>query len=360
MPLPIMSSPIRENSITTILAVAAGKGGVGKSTVAVNLALALHEKGYSIGLLDADIYGPSLRRMLPEVRLPQQEGEWIEPAVCFGIKMISMAFFRREGQPAAIRAPIANSVITQFLNKVLWGKLDYLIIDFPPGTGDIQLTLAQQGKMSAAILVTTPQEVALLDVRKAAALFTQMRVPLLGVVENMSYYQPSHLVEPVYLFGKGGGAKLAEEEEIPLLGCIPIDPAVSFRSDRGFSLFIDDGTGLPMAAEAFRTIADNVLSELDKLGNRTQQRRMREFFQIDSCHFSIVWDDGQKHTYSLSDLQKECPCAACAEQSPQINSEVRAHEMHGVGNYALKFSFNSGCSNGIYDFDMLYQLGERQ
>ncbi len=359
MPLPIAgASPQR--TIKTILAVAAGKGGVGKSTVSVNLALALQERGFSVGILDTDIYGPSVRKMLPEIKMPVQQGDSFSPAECYGIKVMSMAFFRKEGQAAAVRAPIVNGILQQFIHKVQWGALDFLIVDFPPGTGDIQLTLAQQAKITAALLVTTPQEVALQDVRKAAALFMQVGIPLLGVVENMSYYLPSPGSAPVYLFGKEGGKKLAEEASIPLLGEIPVDPAVSLRGDRGFSLFLDDGNGLPPAAEAFRQLAAKVLEELPLLGTKVSKRRMVELQQIDRFEFVITWDDGISHRYRLSNLQKNCPCAGCSETPAEVDLNVCARKVEGVGQYALRFDFTSGCSYGIYSFDQLYELGQKK
>ena len=160
------------NNIKHVVAIAAGKGGVGKSTVTVNLALALQSLGKRVGILDADIYGPSVRKMLPEEQPPAQQGNQLIPATCHGgIRMMSMAYFRTEKEAAAVRAPVATGIIKQFLQTIVWGELDYLLIDFPPGTGDIQLTLSQQAHLVGALMVTTPQEVALLDVRKAMHLF---------------------------------------------------------------------------------------------------------------------------------------------------------------------------------------------
>lgn len=359
MPLPVVDKTPSKPAIKTTLAIAAGKGGVGKSTVAVNLALALHSKGMKVGVMDTDIYGPSVRKMMPEKSQPSQHADRFLPADSYGIKVMSMAFFRGEGQPAAIRAPIANSIINQFIHQVDWGELDFLLIDFPPGTGDIQMTLAQQARIQGAILVTTPQEVALLDVRKAAALFIQVGVPLLGVVENMSFYQPSPEAEPVYLFGKDGGARLAAEAHIPLLGQIPVDPQISFRADRGFSLFADEGAGPNPAAKAFLDIADSILKELPLLSQRTSRRRMADLQQIDAHRFTIKWDDGAVHSYRLSDVQKACPCAACAESPSSVDPYVCATKVTGVGQYALRFEFTSGCVHGIYAYDQLYQLGRK-
>jgi ATP-binding protein involved in chromosome partitioning len=234
------------NKIAHVIAIAAGKGGVGKSTVTANLALALRSAGYGVGVLDADLYGPSIRQMLPEKTLPMQksgqksgqEGSQILPAITKeGIQTISLAFFRKANESMAVRAPIANSVIMQFLKNIQWKSLDFLLIDFPPGTGDIQLTLSQHARLAGAVLVTTPQEVALMDVRKAAHLFAQTRVPLIGVLENMSYYQRDPSEEKIYLFGKGGGKRLAEELGAPFLGQIPIDPELCEYGDGGRSIF---------------------------------------------------------------------------------------------------------------------------
>lgn len=210
MPIPMFATKGKrpQNGVQRIIAIAAGKGGVGKSTVAVNLALALRSLGQRVGIFDADIYGPSVRRMLPEESPPSQQADRLIPAICYGgVRMMSMAYFRKEKEAAVVRAPIANGIIMQFIEKISWGDLDYLLIDFPPGTGDIQLTLSQRANLMGALMVTTPQEIALMDVRKAMHMFEQVQVPILGIVENMSYYQPAVDDAPVYIFGKGGGGK---------------------------------------------------------------------------------------------------------------------------------------------------------
>lgn len=269
------------SAIKNVIAIAAGKGGVGKSTVAVNLALALQRSGYAVGLMDTDIYGPSIRKMLPEDILPGQAGEIIIPAVCQGIKMISMAYFRKEHEAAAVRAPIANGIVIQFVKKVQWGGLDFLLIDFPPGTGDIQLTLAQQAHLNGAVLVTTPQEVALLDVRKAANLFNQVKVPIIGVVENMSYYQANGKDERMYLFGRGGGERLAGEIGVPLLGCIPVDSTISRCGDEGKSLFLENKS-LSLGAQAFSELMKTFLNQIINMKRETPE-------ELES--FEILWKE---------------------------------------------------------------------
>lgn len=239
MPLKMFKQQDRPplDKIGSVIAIAAGKGGVGKSTVTVNLALALKRAGYSVGIMDTDLYGPSIRRMLPEQTPPIQKGERIYPAICHGIRMISMAYFRKDNESTAVRAPIANGVISQFIKNVEWGALDFLLIDFPPGTGDIQLTLCQQANLTAALVVTTPQEVAIMDVRRAIHLFDQVRIPILGVVENMSYYLSPENQQKIFLFGNGGGNRLSDEIGAPLLGEVPIDPSLCESGDRGISLY---------------------------------------------------------------------------------------------------------------------------
>lgn len=265
-----------------IIGIAAGKGGVGKSSVTVNLALALKRLGYNIGVLDADIYGPSIRKMLPEEHLPAQKGDAIIPAICSGIRMISMAYFRKENEAAVIRAPIANGVISQFIKQVDWGDLDYLLIDFPPGTGDVQLTLSQQANLTGAIMVTTPQEVALLDVRKAMNMFAHVKVPIIGIVENMSYYHHVKSDEKIYLFGCGGGERLARESGVPLLGSIPIDPLLCQSGDLGQSIFSKDIKQESSSVKAFLELANQLIIHVDLL-NKSSKDCLH--------HFELVWKE---------------------------------------------------------------------
>lgn len=283
MPLKMYSTSSAHplSKIKSVIAVAAGKGGVGKSTLTVNLALALKQLGYAVGIMDTDIYGPSVRKMLHEDRLPTQKGEAITPALCQGIPMISMAYFRKDNEAAAVRAPIANGLISQFITNVQWGELDYLLVDFPPGTGDVQLTLGQKANLAGALIVTTPQEVAILDVRKAMNLFQQLSIPIVGIVENMSYYQDPATDQPVYLFGQGGGERLAIETGYPFLGSVPIDPLICECGDRGLSLF--NQNPLPSAAtEAFLSIAKEFVRQVE--GVHIDQ-------EATLSHFELVWKE---------------------------------------------------------------------
>lgn len=220
--------------IKQIIAVTSGKGGVGKTTVSVNLAVALAAMGAKVGLLDSDITGPNAALMLGvDEYQPKAKDEKIVPAENYGVKLISMAFFVSKDTPVIWRGPMLDKAIRQFLRDVDWGELDYLIVDMPPGTGDAQLSLAQSTNISGGVIVTTPQDVALLDGRKGLAMFQQMQVPVLGFIENMSYFAPPGSGQRYEIFGHGGGKKLAEESDVPFLGEIPIDIELRSGSDSG-------------------------------------------------------------------------------------------------------------------------------
>ena len=230
--------------VKNIVAISSGKGGVGKSTVAVNVAVALAQSGAKVGLLDADIYGPNAPTMLgleqAQIAVRQGEnGEILEPAFNHGVKLVSMGFLIDRDQPVIWRGPMLNGVIRQFLYQVQWGELDYLIVDMPPGTGDAQLTLTQAVPMAGAVIVTTPQNVALLDSRKGLRMFQQMQVPVLGIVENMSYFIPPDMPDKQYdIFGSGGGQKTAAELGVPLLGCVPLEISLRQGGDRGIPVVV--------------------------------------------------------------------------------------------------------------------------
>jgi ATP-binding protein involved in chromosome partitioning len=217
--------------VQNIIAVGSGKGGVGKSTVAVNLAISLAKLGYETGLMDADVYGPNVPLMMGIQATPQAIGQRIQPLKAYGVKLMSMAFLNPGDKPLVWRGPMLNSVIQQFLRNVDWAPLDYLIIDLPPGTGDVQLTLIQTTPLTGAVVITTPSDVSLEDARKAVNMFEQVREQVLGIVENMSYLE--HNGERLYVFGKGGGARTAELMKVPLLAEIPLDPKTREGGDSG-------------------------------------------------------------------------------------------------------------------------------
>jgi ATP-binding protein involved in chromosome partitioning len=217
--------------VRNIIAIGSGKGGVGKTTVAVNLAISLAKLGYAVGLLDADVYGPNVPLMLGVRATPHAIGQRIQPLESHGLRIMSMGFLNPGDKPLVWRGPMLNSVIQQFLRNVDWGNLDYLVIDLPPGTGDVQLTLIQTTPLTGAIVVTTPSDVSLEDARKAVHMFEQVREQVLGIIENMSYLE--HKGEKIYVFGKGGGARTAELMNVPLLAEIPLDPKTREGGDTG-------------------------------------------------------------------------------------------------------------------------------
>ncbi|MGB7461432.1 MAG: Mrp/NBP35 family ATP-binding protein [Candidatus Acidiferrum sp.] len=251
--------------VKNLIAVASGKGGVGKTTVAVNLALALVKLGHKVGLLDADVYGPNVPIMLGSTTEPMAVGQQrIIPVDAQGLKMISMGLLNPGDKPVIWRGPMLHSVITQFLRHVEWGELDYLVIDLPPGTGDVQLTLIQTVAVTGAVVVTTPSTVALADVRKAIEMFRQVNVEVLGVVENMSTFSCPHCGKPVDIFGHGEGARTAIEYGVPLLGEVEIDPRIRIGGDTGKPVAAQ-GQAAPAAQSLYR-VAKAVATRLAEVG----------------------------------------------------------------------------------------------
>ena len=252
--------------IKNIIAISSGKGGVGKSSVSVNVAVALAQKGAKVGLLDADIYGPNAPNMLgladAKIVVKQgSEGEILDPAFNHGVKLVSMAFLIDPDQPVIWRGPMLNGIIRQFLYQVEWGELDYLIVDMPPGTGDAQLTMAQAVPMAGAVIVTTPQTVSLLDARRGLKMFQQLGVNVLGIVENMSFFIPPDLPEKSYdLFGSGGGERTSQELEIPLLGCVPLEIALREGGDNGVPIVVANPESA--SAQALSAIAEQIAAKV--------------------------------------------------------------------------------------------------
>jgi ATP-binding protein involved in chromosome partitioning len=251
--------------VRNIIAVAAGKGGVGKSTVATNLAAALHRQGARVGLLDADVFGPSIPQMMgnPEVPPDAGVGQKIKPSIHHGIQVVSVGFFVERGTAVIWRGPMVHKLIQQFLEDVEWGELDYLVVDLPPGTGDTQLSLSQLIPVTGAVMVTTPQEVAILDVEKAMAMWKKVQVPVLGIIENMSYYLCPSCGHRDEIFSRGGGRKLAEREGVRFLGEIPLLPAVRDGGDAGKPVVLADPTS--PVAQVFTEIAQQVACALSVL-----------------------------------------------------------------------------------------------
>jgi len=248
------------DSIANIIAVGSGKGGVGKSTTAVNLALALQSQGARVGLLDADIYGPSIPSMLGVKGQPSTDGEHIIPKEAYGLKVMSIGFLVEEDTAMIWRGPMVTSALQQLLGDTLWGPLDYLIIDLPPGTGDIQLTLAQKIPVAGAVIVTTPQDIALLDARRAVNMFRKVDVPVLGVVENMSTHICTACGHEEAIFGHGGGEEMAKDFDMPLLGRLPLTMEIRSSLDEGKPTMVQ-GADSPIK-ESYRSLALRTAGEL--------------------------------------------------------------------------------------------------
>ncbi len=240
--------------VENVIAVASGKGGVGKSTVAVNLATGLSELGARVGLFDADVYGPNVPRMVSAEQRPETDGETIVPPERFGVTLMSMDFLTGEDDPVIWRGPMVHKIITQLVEDVEWGELDYLVLDLPPGTGDTQLTILQTLPLTGAVIVTTPQEVALDDAVKGLNMFGKHDTNVLGIAENMAGFRCPDCGGFHEIFGSGGGKALAEEHDLPFLGGVPLDPAVRTGGDDGEPVVLGDGE----TADAFRLIVENV------------------------------------------------------------------------------------------------------
>ncbi len=247
--------------VRNIIAVSSGKGGVGKSTVAVNVAVALGLDGARVGLMDADVYGPNVPLMLGANNAkPEVEGNKLVPVEAYGVRLMSMAILQPGDKPMIVRGPILHGLVKQFLSDVLWGELDYLIVDMPPGTGDVQLSLAQLVPVQGAVLVTTPQEVAVMDVRRALRMFETVAVPVLGVVENMSYFIAPDTGTRYDIFGAGGGQKLAEQYGVPFLGAVPLGMEVREGGDAGVPVVVSQPDS--PQAKAFRRVAEEVARQV--------------------------------------------------------------------------------------------------
>ncbi|MBQ27815.1 MAG: iron-sulfur cluster carrier protein ApbC [Nitrospiraceae bacterium] len=256
-----VQSSIAIPGVKNVLAVASGKGGVGKSTASVNIALALQATGARVGLLDADIYGPSIPTMLGiDGALEKTAENKLVPKEKFGLRVMSMGFLVSDDAPVVWRGPMVHGILQQFLGQVLWNDLDYLIVDMPPGTGDAQLTLTQSAPLAGAVIITTPQDVSLIDARRGLRMFEQVNVPVLGLIENMSFFVCHTCDERHDIFRHGGGKKVSEELRIPFLGEIPIDPSIVLGGDTGVPIV--QQAPRSAAAKAYHSIASNIAAGL--------------------------------------------------------------------------------------------------
>lgn len=352
------------SGVKNVIAIASGKGGVGKSTVSVNLAIALKEAGFKVGLMDADIYGPSQPGMLGSREKPGIGDNYLEPVSRFGIDFISMGILMTDDAPVIWRAPMATQVIQQFIGSVKWGELDYLLIDLPPGTGDVQITLAQKASLTGAVIVTTPQAVALDVAKKGLRMFEQVKVPILGIVENMSGFVCKHCNKETKIFSSGGGQRLADEMNVSYLGNIPLDPEIMLSGETGVPVI--EKSAESAASKAYFSLADNLRESLDKLAGRTAMDEPESVELAAPQTMVVRWPGGKIDNYSAYDLRINCSCAACVDEISgkrtldpnSISLEISIKGMDKVGNYGLSLDFSDGHNTGIYTYKHLYRLSQ--
>lgn len=372
-----------QQSAPRMIAISSGKGGVGKSSVTANVAVAMVEAGLQVGIVDADIYGPSIPGILGiEAKKPSMtpEGQ-IVPAQAHGIKVISMALLSDDDSPAILRGPMVTKYLQSFVRQVDWGNLDVLLLDLPPGTGDIQLTLAQAFPLAGAVVVSTPQDVSLKIARRGLRMMEQVRVPILGVIENMSGFTCPSCGTLTHIFDQGGGEAIAQEIGVPFLGKVPLDPAIVDCGDTGAPV-IKTAPSSP-AATAYRNIAAALVQQdARELGIATPFRwtlgddsgkpvpvtphpngpsERLSALDEDAGSLRLVWTNGAAQTLGARDLRIACACAKCRDEvtgarlldPDSVPLDIRITRIWSVGNYALGMAFSDGHDTGIYTLKSL-------
>jgi len=353
--------------VKNAVAVASGKGGVGKSTVATHLALALVRRGARVGLMDSDIYGPSVPKMLGggDPAPPAGQPGLLYPVERRGLKFISMGLFTGPDTPVIWRGPMATKMVQQFLSQVVWGELDYLVIDLPPGTGDVQLTLTQSAPLVGAVIVTTPQDVAVGVTLRGLRMFEQVQVPILGIIENMSAFVCPHCGKTTEVFRHGGGRKAAEELGVPFLGEIPLDPAIAEAGDAGEPVVSTQAGQDSPSARAFLEIGEKLVKQIDAVNSLTASVRHRpEEVKAADGAVEIRWNDGHISRLPFRALRQACPCALCMDEwtgkrlgdPNRVLMSVKPLDIRRVGRYGLQFNWSDLHGSGIYTYDYLRSL----
>jgi ATP-binding protein involved in chromosome partitioning len=369
-----------------MIAISSGKGGVGKSTVTANIAVAMADAGLSVGVVDADIYGPSIPRMLgiAAVKPAMSPDQRVIPAQAHGVKVISMAMLTDDDAPAILRGPMVTKYLQMFVRQVDWGALDVLLLDLPPGTGDIQLTLAQAFPLAGAVVVSTPQDVSLKIARRGLRMMEQVKVPILGVIENMSGFTCPSCGTVTHIFHQGGGEAIARDLGVDFLGKVPLDPNVVDCGDEGRPL-VRDAPDSP-AASAYRQIAARLGGQgrkaegiatpftwtlADGSGKPAPVQKApggpaERLAALDHADGALIlrWCDGAEQRLPDRDLRLACQCAQCREEMSgarlldpdSVALDIGLKRLWSVGNYALGMAFSDGHATGIYTFKSLRAL----
>src|SRR6266581_2170461 len=337
--------------VKNVIPVASGKGGVGKSTVSANLAIALAKLGAKVGLLDADVYGPTIPTIMGAAAPPTAGNGNIVPVLRYGVEIVSMGFFVPKGEATIWRGPMLSKVIEKFLGGVEWGELDYLLVDLPPGTGDVQLSLCQRIPLTGAAVVSTPQDLAFNVAEKAISMFTTLRTPILGLVENMSGFECQQCGHREEIFGSGGARRFAAASGIPFLGEIPLSTDIRTTSDEGNPIVqsMPESPG----ARAFGRVAENLAAQVSTLsmgGVSTDRPEIAEIRQPSENEVRILWKDAHESIYSGYALRVGCRCAICIDESSgnqrlreeSISKDVRPLSIDPVGRYAIRFHWSDG------------------
>jgi len=353
--------------VKSVIAVASGKGGVGKSTAAVNLALGLKALGHKVGILDADIYGPSQPRLLGLKGQPQiVSGKTLRPMQGYGLKVMSMGFLVDEETPVIWRGPMVVGALNQMLRDVAWGEdgeLDILVVDMPPGTGDVQLTMAQQVPLSGVVIVSTPQDLALIDARKGLAMFRKVGVPVLGIIENMSYFACPKCGEYSHIFGHGGAEAEAQRLGVPFLGAIPLDMEIRARSDAGMPITATEPESA--LAQIFRTVAERTWAEL-KSAQEVAAKPPKLGLSPNGDALTVEFACGPKYELAAELLRVMSPSAEVQGHSPEQRvtvgrrRHVKINDLRPVGTYAVRIAFDDGHDTGLFTWTYLQQLGREK
>ena len=361
-----MPDPTKPDGVQNVVAIASGKGGVGKSTVSANLAVALAADGARVGLLDADVYGPSQTTMFGmDDRPATDEHRRLIPLEAHGVRFISMGMLSSRETPVIWRGPMASRLVQQFFSGVVWGELDYLLVDLPPGTGDVQLTIAQTAALAGAVIVTTPQAVARTIAEKGLRMFQPVRVPVLGVIENMSSFACPHCGERTDIFSTGGGAEVAGDLGLPFLGGVPLDPRVVVAGDEGTPTVARDPES--PAAIAHRQIARRVALEVAR-SNQAERGGVAESVTVEGGAVVVRWYDGSEDRFGFEYLRNHCPCATCVDEwsgkrrslTLLLPTNFAPRKLVPVGNYGVQIHWNDGHETGIYSHHLLRRLARQR